>query len=110
MGSPRRHGTGPAASERRSPIRTPAPPESPAARYIAVVVPRSFASVRLLASRRRRRRKNSPGRSQHMARSTVEPRRIWFSGDGTCYLERHEFLSQSLGLAKKEAHSHATAI
>lgn len=110
MGSPRRCGTAPAASEHRSPIRTQEPPGSPVARYNAVVVPRSFASVRLLGSRLRRRRRSSPGRSQHMARSTVEPRCISFSGDGICYLETHEFLSQSLGLAKKEAHSHATAI
>jgi hypothetical protein len=105
MGSPRRHGTGPEASEHRSPIRTPAPPGSPAARYIAVVVPRSFASVRLSGSRRRQRRKNSPGRSQHMARSTVELRRILFSGDGTCYLERHEF-SAKVSVWRKKRLTH----
>jgi hypothetical protein len=45
-----------------------------------------------------------------MVHSTGEPRRILFSGDGTYYLEGNKLFSQSLGLAKKEAHSQATAI
>lgn len=45
-----------------------------------------------------------------MVRSMVEPRRILFFGDGTYYLEGKIFFSQSLGLAKEEAHSQATAI
>lgn len=87
MGYPRRHGAGPAAPEHRPPIRTPAPRGSSSARYISVAMLRFYAFVRLSESHRRRRRRNSLDRSQHMVHSTGEPHHILFSGGGTYYLE-----------------------